>query len=239
MTRASFGGGVADFVVGANAPGDPLRFAAATLTMWSAETGGTQYTDLRRNGVATSTIVVGADGQVPTFQGPDGIVVMWAEAGAGGRSMLDAAGDIAVLAQAAAVTATAAAASIERDEPDGVAPLDGSSKVPDANLPDRLSESGLSASIATVKAWARNPDQLIAGAVTRDANGAATSAPVVWPDGSPGTYTADVLSSAFPGAVDGYHVTYGSPVTKTFTQPTVTRDASSGAVTSLPAIVVT
>lgn len=86
--------------------------------------------------------------------------------------------------------------------------------------------------------WARNPDQLIVGAVARNANGAATSAPVVWPDGTPGTYTADTLSTAFPGAVDAYHVTYGSPATRTYTQPAVTRDAG-GAVTDLPAIVVT
>lgn len=92
--------------------------------------------------------------------------------------------------------------------------------------------------LAQLVQWARNPDQIIVGAITRDANEAATSAPVVWPDGTPGTYTADTVSVAFPGAVDAYHVTYGAPVTKTFTQPAVTRDAS-GAVTNLPAIVVT
>jgi len=84
---------------------------------------------------------------------------------------------------------------------------------------------------------ARNPDALISGVVTRDANGAATSAPVVWPDGAPGTYTALVVSSAFPGAVDSYSITYGSPVTTTYTQPTVTRDANGAAVT-VPAITV-
>ncbi len=84
---------------------------------------------------------------------------------------------------------------------------------------------------------ARTPDALIAGTVTRDANGAATSAPVVWPDGTPGTYTADTLSTAFPGAVDAYHITYGAPVTKTYTQPLVTRDTTGAAIT-VPAIVV-
>ena len=84
---------------------------------------------------------------------------------------------------------------------------------------------------------ARTPDVLISGAVTRDANGAATSAPVVWPDGTPGAYTALVLSSAFPGAVDSYKVTYGSPMTATYTQPTVTRDAN-GAAINVPAITV-
>lgn len=85
---------------------------------------------------------------------------------------------------------------------------------------------------------ARTPDVLISGTITRDANDAATSAPIKWPDGTAGTYTALVLSSAFPGAVDSYKVTYGSPVTKTYTQPTVTRGAS-GAATIVPAIVVT
>ena len=96
----------------------------------------------------------------------------------------------------------------------------------------------LSTSIAQLKQWARNPDMLITGAITRDSNGAATSAPVTWPDGVTGTYTADTLSTAFPGAVDAYHVTYVGATTKTFTQPAVTRDATTGAVTDAPAITV-
>lgn len=93
------------------------------------------------------------------------------------------------------------------------------------------------ATYASLANLARNPDLLIAGSITRDANNAATSAPVVWPDGTPGTYTATTVSTAFPGAVDAYTVTYGSPVTKTFTQPAVTRNAA-GAATAVPAIVV-
>jgi hypothetical protein len=84
---------------------------------------------------------------------------------------------------------------------------------------------------------AANPDLLVTGVITRDANEAATSAAVTWPDGAPGTYTATTLSTAFPGAVDAYTITYGSPVEKTYTQPAVTRD-SSGAVTNRPAITV-
>lgn len=93
------------------------------------------------------------------------------------------------------------------------------------------------ATYATHKQLTRNVDLLIAGTITRDSNGAATSAPVVWPDGSPGTYTATTLSTSFPGAVDAYTVTYGSPVTKTYTQPAVTRNAN-GAATNVPEIVV-
>lgn len=98
--------------------------------------------------------------------------------------------------------------------------------------------AALSATFVPFKSLARNPDLLIKGAVTRDANGAATSAPVEWPDGTSGTYTATTVSTAFPGAVDAYTITYGSPVTKTYTQPAITRDASTGAATNVPAITV-
>lgn len=114
-------------------------------------------------------------------------------------------------------------------------------KVRDKHLPDRLKKDSLDGSYApvseTYRQLARTPDVLIAGAVTRNSDGAATSAPVVWPDGTAGTYTATTLSTAFPGAVDAYAVTYGSPVTKTYTQPAVTRNAD-GAATAVPAIVV-
>lgn len=95
--------------------------------------------------------------------------------------------------------------------------------------------AALVATVAQLKVWARDPDLLVAGVITRDANGAATTAAVAWPDGEPGTYVADVLSATFPGAVDAYHITYGSPVDKTFTQPTVTRDGT-GAVVDIPEI---
>lgn len=84
-----------------------------------------------------------------------------------------------------------------------------------------------------------NLDALIVGAVTRDSNGAATSASVIWPDGSAGTYTATTASSAFPGAVDAYTVTWVGSSTKTVTQSAVTRDATTGAVTTRPAMTVT
>lgn len=82
-------------------------------------------------------------------------------------------------------------------------------------------------------------DPIIVGAITRDANGAATAASVAWPDGATGAYTALVVSTAFPGSVDSYRVTHVlGGVTTTYTQPTITRDASTGAVTNRPAITV-
>jgi len=110
MARASFGGGVADFVVTAAAPGDPLRFASATLTFWDAETGGTQHTDLILGAAPVTSIPVGTNGQVPTFQGPDGVYVMWASAGGGERVQMVAAGDIVTRADAAVVLAEGSAA---------------------------------------------------------------------------------------------------------------------------------
>ena len=90
---------------------------------------------------------------------------------------------------------------------------------------------------ASFASLAANPESLFSGAITRDANGAVTSAAVIWPDGTAGTYTADTVSISFPGAVDAYHITYDRPgAARTYTQKTVTRDSTSGVVTNRPAI---
>jgi hypothetical protein len=81
-----------------------------------------------------------------------------------------------------------------------------------------------------------NLDALITGVVTRDANGVATSASVVWPDGSGGVFTATSVNATWR-AVDAYTVTWTGSTTKTVTQPAVTRD-STGAVTNRPAMTV-
>ena len=81
-------------------------------------------------------------------------------------------------------------------------------------------------------------EALIVGTINRNGNGAITTADVVWPDGTPGVYTSLVFSSSFPGFVDSYKVTYVTDaVTRTVTQPIVTRDAG-GAVTNRPEMVV-
>jgi len=104
------------------------------------------------------------------------------------------------------------------------------------NAPASATRGALNATYVSYLSLAGNPDALIVGAITRDGNGAATGAGVVWPDGSVGTY-AGTPSAGTPGAIDSYTITYGSPVTKTYTQPTVTRNAS-GAVITRPAITV-
>lgn len=87
MSRATFGGTAGDFVASVGSD-RLLRAVSATLTLWDAETGGTQVTDLLLDGSPVTEIPVGRDGQVPEFQGPDGVAVMWAEAG-GSRVRLD------------------------------------------------------------------------------------------------------------------------------------------------------
>jgi hypothetical protein len=93
----------------------------------------------------------------------------------------------------------------------------------------------ISGTQAKILAWALSSAYVLTNA-TRDVNGAVTVATLTWPDGSVGTFTTDVASTAFPGTVDAYHVTYTVPGTNaviTLTQTTVTRDAN-GAVLSQP-----
>jgi hypothetical protein len=80
---------------------------------------------------------------------------------------------------------------------------------------------------------AADPETIMVGTITRDANQAPTNAGVVWPDGTAGTYTG-TASGSFPGAIDSYTITYG---TRTYTQPTVTRNANGG-ITTKPAITI-
>ena len=149
-------------------------------------------------------------------------------------------------AQEAAATAGAdATAELEariasgefKGEPgaDGANVLPTNDAVANAITAEGPTKTALSATYAGLVQLAKNPDTLIAGAITLDASDLVTSAAVKWPDGSPGTLT--ITSRDANGAVLAYNITYGSPVTKTFTQPTITRSAS-GAATNVPQIVV-
>jgi hypothetical protein len=73
---------------------------------------------------------------------------------------------------------------------------------------------------------------------TRNSNESVTTANIVWPDGATGVFTSTVLSTLFPGAIDAWNATHIlAGVTKTVTQPTVTRNAA-GAVIAQPSITV-
>lgn len=109
MARASFGGGASDFTFSSTA-GGIVRVGSATLTMWDSETDGARVTDLVRDGEPVDVITVGSDGKVPTFQGPDGTLQLWADAGSD-RVQLVAQVDAVERAEAAAAAAEAVGAS--------------------------------------------------------------------------------------------------------------------------------
>jgi len=101
-----------------------------------------------------------------------------------------------------------------------------------APLATVTSLNGLTGAVDTYAQLARTPDVLFVGAVTLT-DGAPTSAPVLWPDGTAGVYTG-TPSATFPGSIDAYTITHG---TTTYTQPAVTRD-TAGNITNQPAITV-
>lgn len=84
--------------------------------------------------------------------------------------------------------------------------------------------------------WAATQSFIAMSNIVRDANGVLLSANVVWPDGTAGVWTTDSVNATTP-AVDAWHCTYLGAVTKTATQPAVTRDAD-GVVTAQPAITI-
>lgn len=81
---------------------------------------------------------------------------------------------------------------------------------------------------------ATEPEQIIVGAISRNASNGITSAPVIWPDGSAGVFTALTFNPTFPGAIDSYTVTH-EDLDIVYFQPTVTRNAA-GFVTNRPAM---
>ena len=90
---------------------------------------------------------------------------------------------------------------------------------------------------ATVLGWIYTSSYRLISA-TRNGNGVTIAASIAWPNDATGTYAADVLNAA-SGAVDAYHITYVlGDVSRTYTQPAVTRDGS-GAVIVQPAIMET
>jgi|SRR5580765_72649 len=75
--------------------------------------------------------------------------------------------------------------------------------------------------------------------ITRDAYGAMLTANVTWPDSLSGEFTADIVSTLFPGSVDAWHITRDTLAgTVTYSQPEVTRDAE-GNIIDMPPVEVT
>lgn len=211
MTRLVFGG---DDVTTRGSSGTAILAATGQTIRVYLDAAGTIPADisltLSGSSIAGSTLTADAFSRIPLFYGPpDGTDTLYVTVNGGPLTAIYARPDDRIDTANAAIATKAA-----------------------------LTQVVIVGSNAWLKLFGGDPDSIISGAITRDANGAATSAPVVWPDGSPGTYTADAVSTAFPGAVDAWHITYGSPVTKTVTQPAVTRDSTNGTVTNRPAMTV-
>ena len=86
-----------------------------------------------------------------------------------------------------------------------------------------------------LEGWTLSQDFVLLSA-TRNANEVITTASVLWPDGSTGSFTTDTINPTF-NTIDAFHVTYVWTVNgggnHTITQAAVTRDAS-GAVIAQP-----
>lgn len=87
MARNNFGGTSGDSVF-AQGIDRALRPTSASLLLWDAQTGGSQVTDLLLDGVEVATIPVPSDGQIPQFQGPDGVTHLWASGAVNGKRIL-------------------------------------------------------------------------------------------------------------------------------------------------------
>jgi len=122
VARNMYGATSADFTLtsgGRVVPG-------ATLTIWSARTGGTQITDLLdKDSVATTTVTSDADGSIVYYGPNNDKTVHWADSGVGSRIAIrpvDITGDPPVLSIGTVGTGAAAAS------------LTGTSEAPVLNL---------------------------------------------------------------------------------------------------------
>lgn len=122
MARYGFGGGIADWTFTTqDAVGgfDDMAqvVGGATVTLWNAETGGTQIIDLLDASEVAIEQVVSSDGSdgrapgtIPPFQGPDGVTELWASANGGPRQRMTA--KLGQAVAAATLTANQASADL-------------------------------------------------------------------------------------------------------------------------------
>jgi hypothetical protein len=86
VTRHSFGGGIADYVVAYGAGGVLELAAGASVTFWDSPVGGLQYdlVDANEAEIPGGTVTADEYGAIPAFgKGPEGIRAMWAQASDG------------------------------------------------------------------------------------------------------------------------------------------------------------
>jgi hypothetical protein len=105
VTRHSFGGGIADYVVSRGTNGELLLAGNAPVTFWDAPSSGTKYIALVDGSgapIPDGVVMSDSNGAIPAFgQGPEGVRVMWASAdlaGEGPRRLMHATDSAAELA---------------------------------------------------------------------------------------------------------------------------------------------
>lgn len=116
MPRYIFGGDIPNFVM---EPDDTTHAVfvkpGSVVTFWDSRTEGTKYSDLFDVTGTTpqSAVDAGDDGGIPEFQGPDNVVVMWAQAdeNTGGRRKIFA--DLTETSVQAAIDAALANAGLQ------------------------------------------------------------------------------------------------------------------------------
>jgi hypothetical protein len=124
LSRHLFGGSPADYAMEKVGSSLLLR-PEAVGTVWDSLTGGSQYTDLTDlTGTPVTTVTADEDGAV-SFYGPDNIQFCYVDFGYGRRYGMTATDTGQLLAGFVA----------EGGQPGGWAQLDGSGKVPAAQLP--------------------------------------------------------------------------------------------------------
>ncbi|MCP9947285.1 hypothetical protein [Actinomadura madurae] len=100
MARHTFGRSLTDWTMDIGdtttvegvVTGPVIGTGPATITFWSAKSGGVQYTDLLGPSGTAATTISSSDGSdglpvgtIPEFSGPDEVFEMWADAGGGAR----------------------------------------------------------------------------------------------------------------------------------------------------------
>ncbi|MGK5531528.1 glycerophosphodiester phosphodiesterase [Streptomyces sp. URMC 129] len=80
-------GGVAEYVIAKGTANAAILQPGATVTCWSAESGGSQYTDLLMSDgvtpIAGGELEADATGALPEWYGPDGVTSLWLDASGG------------------------------------------------------------------------------------------------------------------------------------------------------------
>lgn len=95
MARHSFGGDLSSFAFSAGTGGVVSLAGTVGITLWSAQNGGQQYTDLLlSDGTTAAASITTGDGTalplgtIPVFFGPDDVWAVWASAGGGPRQLM-------------------------------------------------------------------------------------------------------------------------------------------------------